>query len=109
MSLVDKDRTVPERLHYQVQFIFLLYSLKPQGGPGKQERLYRSLSGDQQAVKGKDPSFQPFLQVILFQVAGEVMLAGQIGSTRKVLSKSLKKSINHYLIICLFYIILFQS
>lgn len=67
MSLVDKDRTVPERLHYQVQFIFSLYSLKPQGGPG-------SVSGDQQAVKGKDPSSQPFLQVVLFQAASGVML-----------------------------------
>lgn len=67
MSLVDKDRTVPERLHYQVQLVFSLYSLKPQGGPG-------SVSGDQQAVKGNDPSFQPFIQVILFQVASGVML-----------------------------------
>lgn len=51
------------------------------------------------------PLFQFFLQVILFLVPSEVMLSK---SAAQALSKSLKKSIDQYLIIDLFYLILFQ-
>lgn len=40
----------------------------------KQVRFYRNLRGCQQAVQGNDPLFQLFPQVVLFQVAGKVML-----------------------------------
>lgn len=44
---------------------------KPQGRAHNRARFYRSMHGNQRVVK--TPYFQLFLQVVLFQVAKEVM------------------------------------
>lgn len=53
--------------------ILILYS-KTQGGEAKQVRFYRLGHGGQQ-LKDNDPLSQLFLQAILFQVAGDIMLS----------------------------------
>lgn len=45
---------------------------------GKQMKFYRILCGSRQVVKGNNPFFQLFLQVILTQGASEVTLGKQV-------------------------------
>ena len=70
----NEARTIAERLQSQVHFVFSFYTLKSQGDMDKQSRIYRAICGSQQVVNGKDPLFQLFLEVIVLQVASEVML-----------------------------------
>lgn len=63
----------PEKLWPWVQFVFSFYTLKSQDGVRKKARFYRRVHGSQQVVKGSGPLFQLFLQIILPQVASEVI------------------------------------
>lgn len=63
----------PERLQSRVQFVFSFYALKPQGGAGKQARIYRSVQGSQQVVKDGDPLLQRFIQIILLWAESEII------------------------------------
>lgn len=69
-----KARTAPERPPSWVQFVVSFYTLKPQRGWSSKQDFTEASGGSQQVVKGNHPLRQLFCQVILFQVASEVML-----------------------------------
>lgn len=69
-----KARTAPGTLWSLVQFEFSFYTLKSQGELGKQARFYRSIRDCRQGVRGNDPLFLLFFQVILLQIASKVVL-----------------------------------
>lgn len=66
----------PERRQCPVQFAFLFFTPKPQGGVKKQVRFHRSMCGNPPVIKG-NPLSQLFLLVILPQAANEVEFGKQ--------------------------------
>jgi hypothetical protein len=79
--LWTEARINPGRLSGLGWLLFSFYTLGPQGWADKQARDYRSIPGSPK-VKFSRPL--PFLQAILFQVAGEVVLDKQAVQTVSV-------------------------